>query len=497
MADKKAKKEDDAPKFVEPDTYIKAGNFGQRKFKHGRKLGGLFAFKGTVQCAFGGCIPCNYKLVRRGAPLAPGIAVLTARNHPLLQLVAPTAGCAQNQRPEMCPRARASEKAPDAATPRCGMYAQGQAVLTVGDGDFTFSLSLAKSLGGKTLTATSYLSLAQLEEAYPAITETLAELRELGATVLHEVDATALAKTPALGGQTFDRVIWNFPCVSMDGGKDAQDKEIPINQQLCRDFFTNAPAFLNARGQVHVTHKTKAPFSFWEMETLDQGTPLKIHGSVVFDKCEYPGYKNKKVVNNGTFPLWDSQQYLLHLEAAGADVEVALPPLEGEEAAAEAAVGPAAKAAGAFSALRAGDSSDDDADVNSGDEGGGGMGAMEGGLMSEWGEGRWAAAPALIRVTETMLDECIAILKRPPKPREDARGGAKKGKKRKKDVYEQKADHDASAKKGKFKKNQFDGVQTHASTRAKAVQKFGGYAKAGKGKGKKAIGGKDGGKSGR
>ncbi|GAB9475623.1 Zn-finger protein [Globisporangium polare] len=75
-------------------------------------------------------------------------------------------------------------------------------VLSVGDGNFSYSLAYAKrfvahagSAGGPAdveLTATSYDSYDELVDKYPESARICAQIRELGAKVLHRVDATNL-----------------------------------------------------------------------------------------------------------------------------------------------------------------------------------------------------------------------------------------------------------------------------------------------------------------
>lgn len=171
-------------------------------------------------------------------------------------------------------------------------YQSEYAVLTVGDGDFTFSLSLAEtdrfqqcidckdssssssdnpscivgshpsSVGCSRLklTATSHESYQSICITYPHAVDTLNRLKYLGATVLHDVDATDLqhgSTFAAEGTRTFDFVIWNFPCVSLPAGADGQTSELEQNRALLRRFFANIRPFLAVdRGEVHITHKT-------------------------------------------------------------------------------------------------------------------------------------------------------------------------------------------------------------------------------------------------
>ena len=103
----------------------------------------------------------------------------------------------------------------------------GQRLLVLGDGDFSFSASLltdkeedtcarkrktrrgSREKGAASVTATSLDSLEDVLRKYGSAADSLAHLaQDPNATVLHGVDATALAKSP---GFCFDTVVWNFP----------------------------------------------------------------------------------------------------------------------------------------------------------------------------------------------------------------------------------------------------------------------------------------------
>jgi 25S rRNA (uracil2634-N3)-methyltransferase len=126
-------------------------------------------------------------------------------------------------------------------------------VLTVGDGDFSFSLALARL--GVVLTATSYESRATLENVYPDIQQTLIEMKRLGATILFQVDATNLART--LPKKYYERIVWNFPCSAIAKGQDGQNKEMDWNKELVRRFVANARDYAAINCQIHINHKTK------------------------------------------------------------------------------------------------------------------------------------------------------------------------------------------------------------------------------------------------
>ena len=66
-------------------------------------------------------------------------------------------------------------------------------VLTVGDGDLTYSRALLRAYGSRlSLTASVLVTAEELRETYAFADACLAELFLSGVPVLHEVDATAL-----------------------------------------------------------------------------------------------------------------------------------------------------------------------------------------------------------------------------------------------------------------------------------------------------------------
>ncbi|OWZ06198.1 hypothetical protein PHMEG_00021583 [Phytophthora megakarya] len=261
-----------------------------------RDLHLLLVHRDTLRCALTRCIACCYKIVLHTRP-----------------------GLLPNVRPEMCHRvakaAEEQESPSTAASGRCiGLYdaEQVKSILTVGDGNFSYSLALARALGpdaGVKLVTTSHESKKTVLETYPDGEKILEELNAMPhVTVQHEVDATDAEQMKALG--QFDRVIWNFPCVRAPRGEDGQNKEMEINKKLLSDFFAHVAQILTPTGEVHVTHKTKKPFGQWGIENIAKTNKLRHQQSVVFDRCLYPGYSNKKVLSKGSFPIWDSLTFI-------------------------------------------------------------------------------------------------------------------------------------------------------------------------------------------
>jgi len=201
----------------------------------------LHASQLTVYCALQRhCVPCAYKVG----------CFDVALDHEFCRAV-------PNQRPEQCPRAKEVKQGVEGTLG----YRREMSVLAVGDGDFTFSLALARLGSDKaiSITATSYESKASLLDVYPGIEETFKELEQKGATVCFKVDATRLKETmpKTAADNKFDRIVWNFPCSAVEKGQDGQNEEMERNKGLVREFVANARHLLKAGGQIHLNHKTK------------------------------------------------------------------------------------------------------------------------------------------------------------------------------------------------------------------------------------------------
>ena len=259
----------------------------------------LYVHLETLKCAEDGCVPCLHKIFPSGY-------------HEDIPL--PT-----NVRPEICPRSKQTISS-------LRYYSSTDKILTLGDGDMSFSRALAKgirkdstlslsSAAHNYLIATTHESRSTLLGVYPQFLSIANDLSELGVEVRHEVDGTNLRKsfTERNYSQYFDYILWNFPCVRMPSGSDGQVSELDTNKLLLRGFFGNCAYLLKSEssgcrgGEVHVAHKTIEPFSWWGIEDIAKEFGFRCVGHIVFDKYLYPGYSNKKVLDNKSFPLHDAR----------------------------------------------------------------------------------------------------------------------------------------------------------------------------------------------
>mmetsp|Transcript_7995 Transcript_7995/g.17352 ORF Transcript_7995/g.17352 Transcript_7995/m.17352 type:complete len:459 (+) Transcript_7995:114-1490(+) len=291
------------------------------------------------------CVPCAYKIGNFDIALDTDFT----RRVP-------------NQRPEQCPRSHRANasvgKAEDDDHDRkggnshdldCTMgYRRGMNVLTVGDGDFSFSLAVARlvvrSKNNKgthppgMVVATSYEDSQTLRKVYPDFDNTLKTLNSHGKDKIvigYNVDATRLddtlpkqqliqSKKQSKSKMRFHRICWNFPCSAIDSGQDGQNDAMEENKELVRKFVANALPYLDEEcGEIHLAHKTKPPYNQWGLEKVamegferSKGTvnnckrEFEFKGRVVFDKCTYRGYTPRKALDRKSFPCHDACIYV-------------------------------------------------------------------------------------------------------------------------------------------------------------------------------------------
>ncbi|XP_020870769.1 heavy metal-associated isoprenylated plant protein 41 [Arabidopsis lyrata subsp. lyrata] len=97
-------------------------------------------------------------------------------------------------------------------------YSSKHQILLVGEGDFSFSCSLATCFGSASnIYASSLDSFDDVVRKYKKARSNLETLKRLGAFLLHGVDATKLLLHPDLHYRRFDRVIFNFPHTGFHG----------------------------------------------------------------------------------------------------------------------------------------------------------------------------------------------------------------------------------------------------------------------------------------
>ncbi|XP_012848376.1 PREDICTED: uncharacterized protein At4g26485-like [Erythranthe guttata] len=192
-------------------------------------------------------------------------------------------------------------------------YSSNHQILLVGEGNFSFAVSLATAFGNASnMVATSLDSREMLEIKYPTTAaDNVALLRDNGCTVLHDVDATTMSRHPSLMHRKFDRIVFNFPHAGFIM-REHDSYQISLHKEVVRGFMRNGREMLTSRGEIHVTHKTSHPFSQWGIVELGREVGLVLTEEVNFSIWDYPGYRNKKGSGSNcddTFPVGQSSTF--------------------------------------------------------------------------------------------------------------------------------------------------------------------------------------------
>ncbi|KAM7499040.1 hypothetical protein LguiA_023454 [Lonicera macranthoides] len=172
-------------------------------------------------------------------------------------------------------------------------YSSDQRILLVGEGDFSFSTSLAKAFGcAYNMTATSLDSEGFLRRNYKRAMSNIQSLKDRGCVVLHGVDATKMANHLLLGGIIFDRIIYNFPHAGFFHDEPRQ-AQICRQRALVGGFLENAEKMISENGEIHITHKSYGFFREWQLEALARSCGLRLLQELHFNLKDYPGYCTK------------------------------------------------------------------------------------------------------------------------------------------------------------------------------------------------------------
>lgn len=158
--------------------------------------------------------------------------------------------------------------------------------------DFTFSKGLVKHRGtGDGLLATSFDSETTVRSKYANAHQCINDIRSAKGRVLHDVDATKLDELPLkLKDGTyvpsfFKFILFNFP--------HSGQQRVHINRALLRDFFESARSRLFKNGEVHVTLKTKPPYSNWLIEEQAKAADFVLKERRKFNIRLFPGYNHR------------------------------------------------------------------------------------------------------------------------------------------------------------------------------------------------------------
>ncbi|XP_022877731.1 uncharacterized protein LOC111395807 isoform X1 [Olea europaea var. sylvestris] len=190
-------------------------------------------------------------------------------------------------------------------------------ILLVGEGDFSFSASLAVAYGSASnMIATSLDSVDFLKENYKRAMSNIGKLRSRECIVMHGIDATKVASHHFLGGMTFDRIIFNFPFAGFfkDLSREAQLRK---HRRLVSLFLKNAKEMIGENGEIHISHKTNGFHEEWMLESVASSHRLGLIEAVEFNRFDYEGYNTKcGFGGDKNFHCYPSKTYKFGLKRA-------------------------------------------------------------------------------------------------------------------------------------------------------------------------------------
>jgi len=173
-------------------------------------------------------------------------------------------------------------------------------ILTIGDGDFSFSLALSKLINPVQITATIYDSEETLNNKYQ--THKLLQLKRAGVQVLTDFDVTDKSTWQGVKTDEYDLVIFQFPLVPAFASAKKFRNSLSVNtlnRALLRAYLRNCfDCFLNTNGAklAYITSKDVKPYIEWNIEhTLIDGLDINYIGKMEFDFDHFPEYQIRNV----------------------------------------------------------------------------------------------------------------------------------------------------------------------------------------------------------
>jgi hypothetical protein len=186
------------------------------------------------------------------------------------------------------------------------LYAPGERILLVGEGNFSFALSMCRHFGEgpagapfcQGVYATAYDTDATLKQKYPDVDGHRQELeKKFGATTLVGVDATRLHKVKEFLG-AFTTIVFNFP--HLGAGEADVEKSVKDHRKLLHGFFASAIQCLSeGKGaKIHVALKTGEPYKSWKVaQTAQIASPgLDLQTAVPFSLTAFDAYAHRRTV---------------------------------------------------------------------------------------------------------------------------------------------------------------------------------------------------------
>jgi len=176
-------------------------------------------------------------------------------------------------------------------------------VLTIGDGDLSFSNALRLHFKPRSLCATVFDDLATLDEKYGL--ENYQQLNDSETQVICQFDVTKPESWQDLAKHQFDVVIFQFPLIPNDATEQGFVQASQLgdanlrNRRLLYLYLKHAQQYFldpQGAGLAIITSKDVKPYRQWNIEqSLTQGSSMAYLGQADFDSNDFPHYKIRNV----------------------------------------------------------------------------------------------------------------------------------------------------------------------------------------------------------
>lgn len=173
----------------------------------------------------------------------------------------------------------------------------------VGDGDLSFTRSLAGFHDRRRIWSSIYDSFSELENKYGS--QHYDWLVNSDVSVFEQVDVSDASSIPVEMHKQCDLVIFQFPLIPGFLSKDAYHQAVgdfstnTLNRLLIFNFLKVCQQILldpDGEGLCFVTSKDVKPYSDWNIENISEAHPqLHFIGQKPFDVSQFPGYRIRNV----------------------------------------------------------------------------------------------------------------------------------------------------------------------------------------------------------
>lgn len=177
---------------------------------------------------------------------------------------------------------------------------KGLRILTVGDGDLSFSRSIIEHFCPATLVATTLDTASELVDKYQEHEFNFLQNEQV--SVLTGFDVTKPDTWQQLTQHSFDLVIFQFPLVPATKGRADFEQGLAINTRnrvVLHKFLKHSQQYFlepDGFGVAMITSKNVKPYTEWHIETaIQENTSMYYAGSVAFNSRDYPNYRLRNV----------------------------------------------------------------------------------------------------------------------------------------------------------------------------------------------------------